>query len=266
MRTLTQKLGYSKSGKVVSYSPEQLVLGLESLHLGTSHMIDEHNQRTAMSQVLVDYFEHRAHVLNTLVEPKLMDLLRARDTFELLLKQQPYKRQAPMNKQKGEKRTPAYFTGIINMIIETHLGDLECDFDPRQLTTITLGGMPLRTLARRVDGAFPSVVSPVAIWEIKEYYFTTSFGSRVSGGVYETLLDGLELEELREHESIDIKHYLMIDGHLTWWEMGKPFLCRIVDMLHMGYVDEVLFGHEVVEELPRVVKEWVELASKRPAL
>lgn len=266
MRTLTQKLGYSKGGKVVSYSLEQLALGLESLHLGTSHLIDEHKQPTAMGETLVDYFDYRAHVLNTFVEPRLMDLHRARDTFELILRQQPYKRIAPMNKQKGEKRTPAFFTGIINMIIETNIGDLECDFDPRQLTTITLGGMPLRTLARRVDGAFPSVVSPIAIWEIKEYYFTTSFGSRVSGGVYETLLDGLELEELREHESIDIMHFLMIDGHVTWWKDGKSYLCRIVDMLHMGYVDEVLFGYEVVGELPRIVKEWVELARTRPAL
>lgn len=29
-------------------------------------------------------------------------------------------------------------------------------------------------------------------------------------------------------------------------------------MLHMGYVDEVLFGREVVEELPRIVSEWIE--------
>lgn len=78
-------------------------------------------------------------------------------------------------------------------------------------------------------------------------------------GVYETLLDGLELEELREHEHIDIEHYLFIDAYLTWWKMGKPYLCRIIDMLHMGYIDEVLFGYEVVEELPRMVKEWLAL-------
>jgi len=30
------------------------------------------------------------------------------------------------------------------------------------------------------------------------YYYTTTFGSRVEDGVYETLLDGMELEELRE--------------------------------------------------------------------
>jgi hypothetical protein len=27
----------------------------------------------------------------------------------------------------------------------------------------------------------------------------------------------------------------------------------------MGYVDEALFGSEVMEELPRIVREWVRL-------
>jgi hypothetical protein len=115
----------------------------------------------------------------------------------------------------------------------------------------------LRTLARRVDGAFPKTVNPVAVWEIKEYYHTTTFGSRVADGVYETLLDGMELEELREHEAVEVKHYLIVDAHYTWWDCGRSYLCRIIDMLHMGYVDEVLFGREVVERLPGLVKEWV---------
>jgi hypothetical protein len=162
-----------------------------------------------------------------------------------------------MNKQSGKKKTPAYLTGIINMLVEANAGGIPCDCDPRELTTVTLNGAPLRTLARRADGAFPKAVNPVAVWEIKEYYYTTTFGSRVADGVYETLLDGMELEELREHEGIDVKHYLMVDAHYTWWDCGRSYLCRIIDMLHMGYVDEVLFGREVVERLPKLVKEWV---------
>jgi len=145
------------------------------------------------------------------------------------------------------------------MLVEANAKGRPCDYDPRELTTITKDGAPLRTLARRIDGAFPSAINPVAVWEIKEYYYTTTFGSRVADGVYETLLDGMELQELREHESVDVKHYLMVDAHYTWWDCGKAYLCRIVDMLHMGYVDEVLFGYEVVEELPRIVKEWLVL-------
>ena len=149
------------------------------------------------------------------------------------------------------------------MIIEANSASMPCDYDPRELTAVTFQGTPLRTLAQRVDGAFPSTINPIAVWEIKEYYYTTPFGSRVADGVYESLLDGMELEELREHEKIDVKHYLMVDDYNTWWNMGRPYLCRIVDMLHMGYVDEVLFGSEVLERLPEIVKGWVATAKKR---
>jgi hypothetical protein len=128
---------------------------------------------------------------------------------------------------------------------------------------VVRNGSPLRTLARRVDGAFPSAVNPVAIWEVKEYYHTTTFGSRVADGVYETLLDGMELEELRQNEGIHIRHYLVLDDRFTWWECGRSYLCRVIDMLHMGYVDEVLFGREVVSRLPRLVAEWVEVVRSR---
>lgn len=147
------------------------------------------------------------------------------------------------------------------MLIEANCGGLPVNFNPLELTTVTRGSIPLRTLARRVDGCFPSAVNPVAIWEIKEYYFTTTFGSRVADGVYETLLDGMELEELREHEGIDIHHLLVIDAYYTWWVKGKSYLCRMIDMLHMGYVDEILFGYEVIERLPAVVARWVELLA-----
>jgi hypothetical protein len=149
------------------------------------------------------------------------------------------------------------------MLIEANARGLSCDYDPRHLTTVTADHGPLRTLARRVDGAFPSAVNPIAIWEFKEYYYTTTFGSRVADGVYETLLDGMELEDLREHEGIEVKHYLMVDSHYTWWECGRSYLCRIIDMLHMGYVDEVLFGAEVMQRLPSIVKEWVTIAEER---
>ena len=40
----------------------------------------------------------------------------------------------------------------------------------------------------------------------------------------------------------------------------------MIDMLHMGYVDEVLFGYEVVERLPSIVSEWVQRAGEHPEL
>ena len=34
-------------------------------------------------------------------------------------------------------------------------------------------------------------------------------------------------------------------------------------MLHMGHVDEVLFGKEVTEEMPRIMAELVQLVKDR---
>lgn len=149
------------------------------------------------------------------------------------------------------------------MLIESHSAGCSVDYDPRELTTVTTGGAPLRTLSRRVDGAFPSTVNPIAIWEVKEYYYTTTFGSRVADGVYETLLDGMELEELRASENVDVLHYLMLDARYTWWDCGRSYLCRIVDMLHMGYVDEVLVGRQVIQRLPQIVPVWLDRLARR---
>ncbi len=216
---------------------------------------------TVLGRTLEEYFRYRSQILHSGVEPNLMDAAKAQTMFIKLRDKYKPKRPFVMNKQKGVKKAEAYLTGIVNMIVDAESQGLPCDYDPRQLTTVTRDGQPVRTLARRVDGAFPNVVNPIAIWEIKEYYYTTTFGSRVADGVYETLLDGLELEELREHEDIDVKHYLIVDAYQTWWIQGKPYLCRMVDMLHMGYVDEILFGQEVVSELPRIVAEWVAIAK-----
>ena len=49
---------------------------------------------------------------------------------------------------------------------------------------------------------------------------------------------------------------MFLDGKFTWWEQGKSYLCRIVDMMNMGLVDEVLVGREVAARLPALVQEW----------
>ena len=266
VRTLGQAIGYKARGQdsVRVPSIDEIRQAYEKLGLRSSHLVGKPGKLQPMGKVLLDYLAFRAHVLEGFVEPRLMDAARAKKVFESLKSELRPRCPIPMNKQKGKKKAPAYFTGIINMLIERHSNGADVDYDPRQLTTITLDSAPLRTLSRRIDGAFPGAVNPVAVWEIKEYYYTTTFGSRVADGVYETLLDGMELEELKDTEGISVRHYLMIDGHYTWWACGKSYLCRVVDMLHMGYVDEVLFGHEVVERLPNIVSEWARLANQRP--
>lgn len=269
VRTISEQVGYTKKGKkkgagqICVPSLPQMKEALEALSLKTTHIITEHGQPTEFGKALGAYFEYRAEVLNGFVEPRLMNAKEAKILFTQQRRTWRPNCPLPMNKQKGKKKAPAYFTGLINMLIEANTQGLPCDYDPRELTTVTLDGVPLRTLARRIDGAFPSAVNPIAVWEIKEYYYTTTFGSRVADGVYETLLDGMELEELQEREGIDIKHYLMVDAYFTWWQCGRSYLCRIVDMLHMGYVDEVLFGKEIMERIPLIAREWVQLLRSR---
>lgn len=265
VRSISQQLGYTRrgTGQVLVPSIIEIMAGLQAIGLGNSHVIDERGNATEIGKRLIDYFQFRADQLNNYVRHYLMDKARAAETYNRLHEKLCPTCPLPMNKQKGEMRAPAYFTGIINMLIEANANGIPCDYDPQKLTSVTVEGAPLRTLARRVDGAFPSAVNPIAIWEIKEYYYTTTFGSRVADGVYETLLDGMELEELREHEAIDVKHYLMVDDFNTWWNMGRSYLCRIIDMLHMGYIDEALFGYEVVERLPQIVAEWVAVHQAR---
>tara|TARA_B100000886_G_C20406634_1_gene485109 strand:+ start:1033 stop:1866 length:834 start_codon:yes stop_codon:yes gene_type:complete len=255
VKSVSQQIGYSKKGRVFVPNVEDLVKAFEDLNLDVNK-IQRGEVNTDLCRNLISYFQYRAECLNNYVEPRLMNVERAKEEFNRLNKNFVGDCPLPMNKQKGDKKAHAYFTGIINMIISNNLHKMDCDFDPKKLTTVTKNGVPIRTLSRRVDGAFPSVVNPYAIWEIKEYYYTTTFGSRIADGVYETLLDGMELEELNSSEGIKIQHLFMIDSHTTWWLMGKSYLCRIIDMLHMGYIDEVLFGYEVVEKLPGILSNW----------
>lgn len=258
VRTIGQEVGYTERGtnSIKVPSLQDIHYEFNKLNLNTTHIVDANDKLTDFGIILLEYFAFRAKELNETVQKNLM----SKDTVELefmRLKTQLNPRcPLPMNKQKGEKKNYAFLTCIVNMLIEANIDGKPCDYDPHSLTTITNKSMPLRTLSRRVDGAFPSIVNPIAIWEIKEYYYTTTFGSRVADGVYETLLDGMELEELEINTQYKVQHVLFIDDYFTWWQCGRSYLCRIIDMLHMGYVDEVIFGRETIARLPELILEW----------
>ncbi|MFT0533395.1 hypothetical protein ACMHYJ_11295 [Castellaniella hirudinis] len=258
VRSISEAQGYTRRGAdaIKKLDAAGIVAAFRKLGLSSTHLV-ANGKLTELGTKLCEYFEYRANLLDNFVQPRLMDAARAERVYnELKAKLKP-RLAATMNKQSGAMKKVAYLTGLVNMIVEDIVGSDGFNSDPRQLTTFTKDSMPLRTLSRRVDGAFPSVVNPIAIWEIKEYYYTTTFGSRVADGVYETLLDGMELEEMHEHEGRRVEHLLCLDARYTWWECGRSYLCRIVDMMNMNYVDEVLFGYEVVERLPVLVREWV---------
>ncbi len=264
VRIISERAGYTQRGSKTIKIPTQAEISkvLKSLNLNSEILFNEKNQHAEFGKLILEYFHYRAELLNNYVAPLLMNASQAKEVFEGLKPSQGKKAKIPLNKQKGEKKQPAYFTSSINILIDKYSLEHPCDFDPRHLTIVSKNGNLLRALARRVDGAFPSAINPIAIWEIKEYYYTTTFGSRVADGVYVTLLDGMELAELYEHEGIKVLHYLMIDSHYTWWECGKSYLCRIIDALNMGYIHEVLFGKEIIARLPECVTEWVALLKK----
>ncbi len=205
---------------------------------------------------LQEYLNTRAEVLEKFVAPQLMDRDQAATEFERLRARLNPTCALPMNKQKGDKRHPAFMVGIVNMLTEQTLNGRPFDDNPRGLVAVTQNGTLLRTFSRWMDGAYPARVDPHAIWEVKEYYGTTTFGSRVADGVYETMLDGEECAELHLRTGRKVYHYLIVDDRFTWWDCGRSYLCRIFDALHTGLVDEVLFGREVLSRWPEIVKEW----------
>jgi len=283
IRTISQEVGYTvkpkrqrgvtaPAGPIRVPTLEEIRAALEAIHLTAAHLVGPAGRPTDLGRRVTRYYEYRADALNRMVEPLLMDAAHAEQLYTKLQAELKSSASVPMKKQSREKKKPAYYTGIINMLIDANIDGLPCNYNPQELTTVTRNREPFRTLARRVDGAFPGPVDPLAVWEIKEYYYTTTFGSRVADGVYETLLDGMELEELdaalRELTSPQARashtqHLLMVDAHYTWWVKGRSYLCRIIDMLHMGYVDEVLFGREVVARIPEIARGWVRQYKRR---
>src|SRR5581483_5159392 len=183
VRTISEAVGYtekkrkSKASDTSEEQPSRIKIpdilevknALLKLGLKSTYLITKEDQLTEFGKQIFSYFEYRADVLNNFVEPHLMDKKRAKEEFEKLKSELHPKCPLPQIKQKGEKKAYAYFTGIINMLIEANLEGFPCNYDPQQLTAITRNYAPLRTLARRVDGAFPAIVDPTAVWEIKEY-------------------------------------------------------------------------------------------------
>lgn len=171
VRAISETAGYTvrNKGDIKIPTLEEVRAALLSRKLRDDHIV-KGRKLTALGELLFEYFYYRADVLNNYARPLLMDAGRAKAVYnELKKKFKPSRRcPLPMNKQKGKKRAEAYLTCIVNMIIEANSKGFDCDYDPRALTTVILDGAPLRTLARRVDGAFPSTVNPVAPWEIRD--------------------------------------------------------------------------------------------------
>ncbi|HNU22916.1 MAG TPA: hypothetical protein PKN37_01540 [Mesotoga sp.] len=263
VKFVSERGGYTNRStkEVKQFSPEE-ILGVYKKEMKGNDYLHRFINITEIEdhylKELSEYFEYRADVLNVHFEQNLMDVSQARQLFVEVSKRRSYwNAPFPQNKQSGDKKKINYLTALVNMIIEENLDELTCDYDPHKLPLFARK-VPIRVFSRRLDGAFPSIVNPIALWEIKEYYYTTTFGSRVADGVYETMLDGLEIEESKENTEFYVEHILFIDGYFTWWDCGRSYLCRLIDILNMGLVDSIIVGREVISALPEIVKGWKE--------
>jgi len=265
---INQRLGYA-SKKLVDKFPggffipsvQQIEALYKSEGLSSEHLI-LNSKFTIYGEKIIEYFEYRASILTDYVETMLMDADRAKKTYLAELSSHKYTCPLPRNNQGKAKGAPRYLNCLINMIAERTIGNEFIDYDPKEMTAFTIDGIPKRSMTRRVDGAVPGVINPIAIWETKEYYYTTTFGSKISDGIYATQLDGHELKEIHNSFGLDVKHIMFVDGHFTWWHSGRSYLCRMIDILHMGLVDELMFGYEVITEWPTTIAEIGSLVKK----
>lgn len=259
VKYISELLGYSKGGAVSTYATKEIesALSMNNLHI-------DHHQINKVKK----YLDLRAALLNDYVKSCLMDAATAKLEYEKLFQiysSENYLSKLPLNKQKGEMKQIAYFTAMINILAEKTIKEFGKEItgigfndDPRGLVYILDSDRRIiGSTSRRYDGAFPDIINPLIVWEIKEYYYATTFGSRVADGVYETQLDGFEFKTIEKTTGMHIEHVYFIDAYRTWWTQGKSYLCRIIDALNIGLVDEVIAGREVLTRWPELIKRFL---------
>ena len=271
VRIISENLGYSRNGKVLRHSEADIRRALTILNLSVD--ID------ATIDQLAQYFHFRANLIETTMATYLQTPDEARMLFEEVVAHyttsvtsrfnqdgQENARVytvkngvpviAPYNKQKGHKREIDYLTVISNILISHHLAGEDFDQDPHRLPIVTESGIIQGAMSRRMDGAYPSCVNPLVVWEFKSYYYATTFGSKISDAVYIASLDGYERDEIFNNTARRIYTTLFLDAYSVWLKQGKSYLCRIVDLLHRGLIDDLVIGAEVLTAIPKMVKKW----------
>ena len=92
----------------------------ENLGLTSDHIVGTAGRPTELGKLLCDYFHYRADVLNSHVQPNLMDAGAAKRLFEQCKRKYSPILPFVMNKQTGNKRAESFLTCIVNMIVERH--------------------------------------------------------------------------------------------------------------------------------------------------
>lgn len=276
VRVLSETLGYSKRKVVLRHSISDIERALSDLGLGTEQINAERLGFTI--QDLMDYFVFRSDLIEGTIATNLQTAQQAKALFEQVAAEYTvgYVSQmksgkenariytlrsgrtvgVPYNKQKNDKYDVDFLTGTSNILLAHYLGDLPFDPDPRRLPVLVDESKICGSMSRRMDGAFPSCTNPLALWEFKCYYYTTTFGSKISDAIYISDLDNYERRAIKTETGRDIELALFVDAYGAWMEQGKSYLCRMVDLLQRGAVDEIVVGREIVTSIPEMVTRW----------
>lgn len=284
VRVISESLGYSRKKVILRHDTNAIIAALKKLGL-LDEMVAEIKFGNFLVEDLVEYFDFRATLIEGKIKNYLQTAAEAKVLFEKIAEEytEDFTPQlkngkengrtyllkngstvgVPYNKQKGEKYDVDFLTGASNILLAHYLGDEAFDPDPRRLPVFTKAGELVGSMSRRMDGAYPSCTDPVSLWEFKCYYYTTTFGSKISDAIYISDLDGFERTSVENQTGRKIHLTLFVDAYGTWMDQGKSYLCRMVDMLQRGAVDNVVVGSEIVSAIPALVSEWKAEAQKQ---
>ncbi|VEI13886.1 DUF7687 domain-containing protein [Trueperella bialowiezensis] len=286
VRALSENLGYSRRKTILKHTEEDIRRGLANLGLSADELTS--NPETKFSTIhLANYFKFRADLIEGFIADHLQTAEEAKALFESVVEtytdgytftsnkqglenSRLYKvidgvpAEAPFNKQKGEKRDIDFLTATSNILISHYLQGRDFDQDPRRLPVFTEEGVMVGSMSRRMDGAFPTCTNPIALWEFKCYYYTTTFGSKISDAIYIADLDGFERQVVERETGTQLSLTLFVDAYSTWMDQGKSYLCRIIDLLHRGAISNLIIGSEVVTAIPSLVNEWLKIEKAAP--
>lgn len=260
VRLISEQSGYQPHGDelVKEYTVDDLRETVKKTGINDDPLLDGVSESiTDLGSDVLDYLNYRSKQVEVALsrirtkDEAVAEFKKFSEGFEMDTEQ--------LNKQGSSE--PLVFANSVNLVLEKETG-VDFNPNPRMLPTVLDEEKNLQmTLPKWPDGAFPTARNPLGIWEVKEFYSSTTFGSRIADAIYEIMLFSEELDTLHNETGREVELYLMTDGYEAW-KSGVSYICRIIDVLNMGYVDAAIFGEEVFTQWPDIVDEWDELPSQ----
>lgn len=260
VRLVSEQAGYQPHGDelVKEYDIDDLRETIEDTGINADPLLGGFSEPTAdLGSDVLDYLNYRSEQVEV-----ALDRIRTKD--EAVAEFEEFSEGFQMETEQLNKQgssEPLVFANSVNLVLEKETG-VDFNPNPRMLPTVLDDEKNLQmTLPKWPDGAFPTARNPLAIWEVKEFYSSTTFGSRIADAIYEIMLFSEELDTLHNETGEEVELYLMTDGYEAW-QSGVSYICRIIDVVNMGYIDAAIFGEEVFTQWPDIVAEWDELPSQ----